>query len=228
VDARVIAATNVDLEDAVGRGRFREDLFHRLNVLRVHLPPLRERREDIAPLAHAFLARFSAEHRRGVAGFSRAALAALRAHDWPGNVRELVNRIRRAVILGEGRRIAAADLQLQPGASEGTDLPTLEQARDEAERQALRRSLAIAAGNPQRAAGLSASRATFYRLLEKHGLAPWRHSPFSGRWDGCGPASLTTERSRSAAVGLGPPTRPWAPVANRLPLFGRQKPELAE
>jgi DNA-binding NtrC family response regulator len=170
VDARVIAATNVDLEAAVKQGRFREDLYHRLNVLRVHIPPLRERREDIEPLANAFLARFSVEHSRRVEGFSRSALAAMLAYEWPGNVRELLNRIRRAVILGEGRVITAADLQFEP-ANAAAPVPTLEHAREEAERQAIQRSLANTGGNAQRAASqLGVSRATFYRLLDKYGL----------------------------------------------------------
>jgi len=170
VDARVIAATNVDLEAAVRQGRFREDLYHRLNVLRIRIPPLRERREDIEPLANAFLARFSAEYGRRVDGFSRSALAAMSTHAWPGNVRELLNCIRRAVILGEGRVLTAADLQLAD-ASPIEPLATLEQAREQAEREALQRSLTGAAGNVERAARqLGVSRATLYRLLDKHGL----------------------------------------------------------
>ena len=170
VDARVIAATNVDLEAAVKQGRFREDLYHRLNVLHLRIPPLRERREDIEPLANAFLARLAAEHARRIEGFSRPALAAMLAYGWPGNVRELLNRIRRAVVLGEGRVITATDLQLQPSDAPVPG-PTLERAREEAERQAIRRSLASAAGNVQRAASLlGISRATLYRLLDKYGL----------------------------------------------------------
>jgi DNA-binding NtrC family response regulator len=171
VDARVIAATNVDLEAAVRKGRFREDLYHRLNVLRVRIPPLRERREDIEPLAIAFLTRFADEHTRRVEGFSRSALAAMLAYGWPGNVRELLNRIRRAVVLGEGRVITSADLQLEP-TDQPAPTPTLERVREDAERQAIQRSLASSGGNAQRAANqLGISRATFYRLLEKYGLA---------------------------------------------------------
>ena len=171
VDARVIAATNVDLEAAVKQGRFREDLYHRLNVLRVRLPPLRERREDIEPLASAFLVRLSAEHTRRVEGFSRSALAAMLAYGWPGNVRELLNRIRRAVILGEGRVITVTDLQLEP-VEVSSSMPTLARVREDAERQAIQRSLANTGGNAQRAASqLGVSRATLYRLLEKYGFS---------------------------------------------------------
>ena len=171
VDVRVIAATNVDLEAAVRQGRFREDLYYRLNVLRVRIPPLRERREDIEPMAQAFLARFAAEHGRAVEGFGRSALAAMGAHDWPGNTRELLNRIRRAVILGEGRIITAADLQL--AATVGVAAPpTLQHAREAADREAVLRGLSSTAGNAREAAKLlGVSRATFYRLIDRHGLA---------------------------------------------------------
>jgi DNA-binding NtrC family response regulator len=171
VDARVIAATNVDLESAVKQGRFREDLYYRLDVLRVRIPPLRDRRDDVEPLAQAFLARISAEHSRRVDGFSRSALATMVAHDWPGNVRELLNRIRRAVILGEGRIITAPDLQLE-AVEEPT--PTLEASRMEAERHAVLRGVRAASGNVQLAAQtLGVSRATLYRLLEKHQIIVW-------------------------------------------------------
>lgn len=171
VDARVIAATNVDLEAAVKHGRFREDLYYRLNVLRVRIAPLRDRRDDIEPLAQAFLARLASEHARRVDNFSRAAMATMISHDWPGNVRELLNRIRRAVILGEGRLITVADLQLE--AAEETT-PTLQAARLEAERRAVLRGVRAAAGNVQQAARtLGISRATLYRLLDRHGIAVW-------------------------------------------------------
>jgi len=170
VDVRVIAATNVDLEPAVKNGRFREDLYYRLNVIRVHIPPLRARREDIVPLAQTFLARFATEHSRRIDGFSRAALAALGAHDWPGNVRELLNRIRRAVILGDERLINPYDLELG-AAPTAPAVATLDSARTQAERLALMRGLLFADGNVQEAASLvGVSRATFYRLLEKHAL----------------------------------------------------------
>jgi len=111
-DARIVAATNQDLEDEMRAGRFREDLYFRLNVIRVHLPPLRERPEDVVALAHHFLGRFAAELERPLRGFSEAALERIRAHPWPGNVRELHNAIERAVLLAEGGRIEAGDLAL--------------------------------------------------------------------------------------------------------------------
>lgn len=110
VDVRVLAATHRDLRREVGEGRFREDLFYRLNVFPIHIPPLRERVEDIALLARRFVARFGGEMGKRVAGFTPAALAALEAHRWPGNVRELQNYVERAMILAQGDRIDVVDL----------------------------------------------------------------------------------------------------------------------
>jgi DNA-binding NtrC family response regulator len=115
-DARVVAATNKDLRDAIAAGEFREDLWFRLNVIAIELPPLRERRDDVELLAHHFLAEFAAELGRARSGFSAAALARIRAHDWPGNVRELRNAIERAVLMGNGPAVEAADLSIAGGA----------------------------------------------------------------------------------------------------------------
>jgi DNA-binding NtrC family response regulator len=114
-DARIVAATNRDLELAVREGRFREDLYFRLNVIRIHVPPLRERPEDLVALAQHLLRAFAAELERPVRGFSQAALARIRAHRWPGNVRELRNAVERAVLMAEGERIRAEDLALGDG-----------------------------------------------------------------------------------------------------------------
>jgi transcriptional regulator with GAF, ATPase, and Fis domain len=110
VDVRVVAATNRDLEQDVACGRFRADLFYRINVVPIEIPPLRERREDVALLAEHFLAQARAASGRGPAGFSREARAALEAYPWPGNVRELENAIERAVALAEGAQVEAGDL----------------------------------------------------------------------------------------------------------------------
>ena len=104
---RIVAATNRDLDVAVKEGRFREDLFHRLNVVPIMLPPLRERREDIPALAYHFLERFSEEVKKNLAAISEEALEKLSAYEWPGNVRELANIIERAVVLGQGRSISS-------------------------------------------------------------------------------------------------------------------------
>jgi DNA-binding NtrC family response regulator len=110
VDARLIALTNVDLEDAVKRRSFREDLFYRLNVVRIHVPPLNERREDVRELAQLFLKTYAAKHGRNVTEISQAAAALLETHEFPGNVRELANVLERAVIVANGARIEATDL----------------------------------------------------------------------------------------------------------------------
>jgi transcriptional regulator with PAS, ATPase and Fis domain len=110
VDARLVALTNVDLDDAVKRRSFREDLFYRLNVMRLHLPPLRERREDIEQLAHSFLKTYAAKHGRSVTGITPETLAVLKAYEFPGNVRELSNTIERAVIVAGDSKLQVADL----------------------------------------------------------------------------------------------------------------------
>ncbi len=111
-DARIISATNQELEDRIAEGLFREDLFFRLNVIRIHLPPLRERPDDLMDLAHHFLQGFSSESRRPIRGFTESALSRIRSHHWPGNVRELHNTLERAVLMAAGPRIDAEDLSI--------------------------------------------------------------------------------------------------------------------
>src|SRR5690606_39169086 len=113
VDVRVIAATHVDLERSIAEARFREDLYYRLNVLRLRVPPLREREGDVELLAQAMFERFAQRAGKRIRGFSRAAMDRMVAHPWPGNVRELVNRVQRGVVMCEGRLIAPADLGLE-------------------------------------------------------------------------------------------------------------------
>jgi len=121
-DARIVSATNQDLESQIAAGTFREDLFFRLNVIRIHLPPLRERQGDLIDLAHHFLSGFAKELDRSIRGFSEAALARLRAHPWPGNVRELHNTLERAVLMSDGPRIEADDLSI-PSSRGGGAVP---------------------------------------------------------------------------------------------------------
>ena len=169
VDVRVIAATNVDLESAVKLGTFRKDLFYRLNVLPISVPPLRERLADIDLLAQHFYEKFASDRSANLKGFSRNALTALRAHDWPGNVRELINRIRRAVVLAEGKLITPADLGLATSADQAQDCAPLDEARRSAERHAIAESLQFAGKNVSNAAKqLRISRMTLYRLMAKH------------------------------------------------------------
>lgn len=170
VDVRVVAATHVALERAVVRGDFREDLYYRLNVLSVYVPPLRERADDIEVLAQHFFRKFEAEKSARLAGFSDRAIAAMRAHRWPGNVRELINRVRRAMVMAPGRLITPPDLGLDAGAAAGA-AAALDEARTHAEQSAIAASLARAGGNVTAAAKhLRVSRMTLYRLMAKHGL----------------------------------------------------------
>lgn len=171
VDVRVIAATHVDLEKAVAARQFREDLYYRLNVLHLRMPALREREGDIEVLAKYMFKRFSGEKSRQLKGFSQQAMEVLLQHDWPGNVRELINRIRRAMVMCDGRLIAPADLGLDRRRGQ-REIVTLEQARNEAERRAVLCSLRQNRNNVTQAARqLSVSRVTLYRLMEKHGIS---------------------------------------------------------
>jgi DNA-binding NtrC family response regulator len=124
VDVRIVAATNIDLEGAVRDGSFREDLFYRLNVIPVYMPPLRDRREDVLPLADHFLSVFNEEFKRKVRGFSPETAAAMEVYDWPGNVRELRNVVERALILGEGEWLHFPDEFARPGATRRQGAPS--------------------------------------------------------------------------------------------------------
>ncbi len=166
VDVRILAATNADLRAEVAAGRFREDLLFRLNTIEVALPPLRERREDIAPLAQYFLARHAARYRAPAKGFTPAALAALESYAWPGNVRELDHVVERATVLARGVEVDVGDLGL-PRAGAGDQGRTL----DDLERDAIRAALAEHGGNVVQAAkALGLSRSALYRRIERYGL----------------------------------------------------------
>jgi DNA-binding NtrC family response regulator len=173
VDVRVVAATNVDLKAEVAAGRFREDLYYRLNVVEIRLPPLCERPGDVPLLANVFRDKFARKNRKSIAGFSDEALAQLGAYAWPGNVRELENVIERAVIVCKGDRIGARELPLgPPGATPGPTLGSLaDYTLEELERAMVQRVLDQQGGNISRAAqALGLSRAALYRRLEKFGL----------------------------------------------------------
>jgi DNA-binding NtrC family response regulator len=170
VDARVIAASHVNLKRAVAQGLFREDLYYRLNVLAIDVPPLRERIADLHFLADHFFKVYSAEKGAHVKGFSSKALRAMEQHDWPGNVRELINCIRRAMVLADGRLITPSDLNLTERKPEFNG-DALVESRVRAERDAICSSLANAGNNVTRAArDLGVSRMTLYRLLTKHNI----------------------------------------------------------
>jgi two-component system, NtrC family, response regulator len=165
---RIVCATNQDLNLMMTEGRFREDLYYRLNEITVQVPPLRERAADLVVLASFFLSRFAAEYGRLARGFSATALAALRDHPWPGNVRELENRVKRAVVMTDGPLLSAADLGLTaPG--EDTQSLAIRDARARAEREVLQLALAQAGSNLSKAAKLlGISRPTLYDLMQQH------------------------------------------------------------
>ena len=170
VDVRIVSATNMLLEEQVTDGRFRNDLFYRLNSVTIRIPPLRDRPGDAMLLARFFLGRFNREFGRSLRGFSEEAIAAISVHPWPGNVRELENRMKRAVVMADGRVIEAADLELAAGAVETQDLD-LRGARLRAERDVLQRAIARSNGTLATAAKLlGISRPTLYTLMEAHGL----------------------------------------------------------
>jgi two-component system, NtrC family, response regulator len=170
VDTRVVSATNSDLKKAMAEGRFREDLFYRLAVVVVQLPALRERDTDIILLAKAFLRRAGTEANRDGLAFDQEAVKAITRHSWPGNVRELENRVKRAVIMAEGKRITAEDLELT-GATVVPRSTTLKEAREAVEREMIQQALRAHNGKIAPAATeLGVSRPTLYELIEKLGI----------------------------------------------------------
>ena len=169
-NVRIIASTNTHLEQAVRDGRFREDLYYRLNVLHLRTPSLRERKGDVELLARYFFTKFTAETKTSAKGFSRDALEVINRYDWPGNVRELMNRTRRAVMLSEGPHIIPNDMELERR-SLGRGFVTLDEARMAADREAIQATLLRTRFNIARAAQeLGVSRMTLYRLMEKYDI----------------------------------------------------------
>jgi two-component system NtrC family response regulator len=170
VDARIVSATNANLDERMARGAFRGDLFYRMNTFTIRIPPLRSRGADVMLLANFFLSRFNQEFGRRVRGFTEQACAAMTAHDWPGNVRELENRLKRAVVMSDRRMIDAADMELAPHEDGAPDLD-LRTARLRAEHDVIKAALARSNNTMSLAAKLlGVSRPTLYGLLEAHGL----------------------------------------------------------
>jgi two-component system, NtrC family, response regulator len=169
-DTRVIAATNADLKESIAQGKFREDLYFRLAVVVINLPPLRDRGDDVGMLAQEFLQQFAAQNGRRNLAFAPDALRAINRHSWPGNVRELQNRVKRAVIMADGKRVTESDLELDRSAD---NLPaaTLKQARETVERELVQQALKKHSGKISAAATeLGISRPTLYELMEKLGI----------------------------------------------------------
>lgn len=169
-NVRVISATNGNLREMIANGAFRDDLLFRLNTIEIELPPLRERREDILPLAARFLENYKQKYGRGVDGFSRDAIQALLKYSWPGNVRELSHVVERAVLVGSGEQVQVRDLMLVRRADAAVG--SLEQLTlDDAERLLIRNALDRCDGNVQAAAEqLGLSRSAMYRRMEKYGM----------------------------------------------------------
>lgn len=171
VDVRVICATHQDLPELVKEGKFREDLYYRISEITIRIPPLREREGDALLLARTFLDKYSEEHRRNLRGFAPDAVTAIESYQWPGNVRELENRMKRAVIMAEGNRITAEELELSPAQGADELHLNLREVREAAERAAVQRALSLFNGNVSQAAdALGVSRPTMYDLLNKYGL----------------------------------------------------------
>jgi two-component system NtrC family response regulator len=171
VDTRVIAATNVDLKKALKAGTLREDLYYRLAVVQILLPPLRDREDDVRVLAQAFLQQFSTQNGKAELAFTEEANRAMARHDWPGNVRELQNRVKRAVIMSAAKRLTLQDLELAPAGGMVRHGGTLKEARDALEFEMIRNALRKHAGNISAAAiELGISRPTLYEMMGRLGV----------------------------------------------------------
>lgn len=173
VNIRLICATNMDLEQLVREGRFREDLYYRINTVHIALPPLRERREDIVPLAERFLEGFAQKYHRALEGLDASARQALEAHRWSGNIRELQNVMEKAVILSEAKYLTAKDLETDPSGTSAFKMPggTFKAVNEAEEERLIRQAMDRTNGNISAAAKmLGVSRPTLYAKLKKYGL----------------------------------------------------------
>jgi DNA-binding NtrC family response regulator len=168
-NVRIISATNANLADEVAAGRFRQDLLFRLNTIEIALPPLRDRREDIMPLANSFLQQHAQRYRKELAGFDETARDRLMQHSYPGNVRELDHVVERAVLMARGQHLQPADLGLTTGGGESKSLEDM--SLEEVEAFLIKKALARNNGNARKAAeALGLSRSAFYRRLQQYGL----------------------------------------------------------
>ena len=171
VDVRVVCATHKDLVTLTTSGGFRQDLYYRISEITVRIPTLHERGGDVLMLARVFLERFNRQQGRTIRGFTKDAMVAMEAYHWPGNVREMENRVMRAVIMAEGKQIAAHDLELSATEGEAASYD-LREARDHAERQAVERAMGHVGGKIAQAAELlGVSRPTLYDLIKKYNLS---------------------------------------------------------
>jgi DNA-binding NtrC family response regulator len=168
-NVRIISATNANVENEVAAGRFRQDLLFRLNTIQMALPPLRDRRDDIMPLANSFLRQHAERYRKHVSAFDESARERLLQHPFPGNIRELDHVVERAVLMTQDRQIRPADLGLATGSSESRNLEDM--SLEEVEAFLIKKALARNDGNARKAAeALGLSRSAFYRRLQQYGL----------------------------------------------------------
>jgi two-component system NtrC family response regulator len=169
VDVRVVCATNKDLQEMVKSGGFREDLYYRICEMTVEIPPLRYRQGDKVLLARHFMLKFAKEHSQNITGFTPDAVEAIEGYPWPGNIREMENKIKRAVIMADGKLITREDLGLEY--EEETLSLNLRQVRQEAEKNAILRAVAMTDNNISAASKLlGITRPTFYDLIKKHDI----------------------------------------------------------
>jgi len=175
VNVRLISATNHDLEKLIKEGRFREDLFFRIRGVQVHLPPLRQRREDIPPLTRHFIQRFAKQMNRDVVGIDEDAQMALMQHDWQGNVRQLLNVVQNMVVIAQGQTLTLQDVppEVRDTSSDGPadDAGIAGRKLEQIEKQAIRETLRLTSGNREQAAKmLGIGERTLYRKLKEYGL----------------------------------------------------------
>ncbi|MCC6473323.1 MAG: sigma 54-interacting transcriptional regulator, partial [Burkholderiales bacterium] len=168
VDVRIISATNKNIPELIREGRFREDLFYRLNEVRIDIPPLRDRHGDVVLLINFFIGEYNRQHGRGIKGLAPDAVEAVLGYTWPGNVREIENRVKRAVIMADGKLLTAADLDFASGEEAQPGEYDLREARERAERSVIQRALLKEQGNISKAARLlGISRPTLYELMKQ-------------------------------------------------------------
>jgi DNA-binding NtrC family response regulator len=187
--ARVIVASNWDLEEAVAKDRFREDLYYRLNVMSFHLPPLRERVQDVAPLVRGLAARYTTRFRKDLFDVSPQALEALESHPWPGNIRQLENAVQQAVLVSSGPELlvehlpaAVREARPLPAVAPSRRADSLRHSREVTERQVIARALASNDNSRSRAArALGISRVTLYKKMRLYGLLSEASSPGNGK-----------------------------------------------
>jgi len=169
VDVRVVCATHQDVQSLIARGDFREDLYYRISEITLSVPPLRERKGDALVIAQALLKNFSKQHEKGVMTFNDEASAKIRGYGWPGNVREMINKVKRATIMAEGKKVTPADLELADAESDAKEVFNLRQVREDAEKTVIKQALESSDFNMSKAARLlGVTRPTLYSLTDKY------------------------------------------------------------